>query len=261
MEDQGTIEQIEFLARSGIRARLLEILHQRREISRDQLREEFEASRVTVQRNLNSLVDRGWVKNTNHVYSIAPCGDLVAEGFNECHQKVRAADRLQPFLRWISTEDLDLDLSHLSDATVFATTKSDPYSPVNRHVETLRTATRVQAMLPSVGRDAAELTSRRAKDGAAEYELVVTEGCEKVLREDEKYARYIDEAVETAHFSVSVFEGEIPYYLGILDGTVQIGVEDDDGIPRALVESKSAHVREWADETISSYLDGARTFQ
>ena len=111
-------------------------------------------------------------------------------------------------------------------------------------MEALQEATRVRAVLPSVGRDAAEIASRRAKRGEAEYELVFAEGCVDVLREDEKHARYVADVVGTDRFSVSVFRGDIPYYLDVLDDTVQIGVEGSDGIPRALVETDSAPVRE-----------------
>lgn len=79
-----------------------------------------------------------------------------------------------------------------------------------------------------------------------------------MLREDEKHARYVADVVGTDRFSVSVFGGDIPYDLGVLDDTVQIGVEGSDGIPRALVETDSAPVREWADESISRYAEDSR---
>jgi hypothetical protein len=40
----------------------------------------------------------------------------------------------------------------------------------------------------------------------------------------------------------------VPFCLGIVDGLVQIGVEDDEGVPRALAESSSDELREWARE-------------
>jgi len=47
-------------------------------------------------------------------------------------------------------------------------------------------------------------------------------------------------------------------YLGIADGTtVQIGVEDDDGIPRALLETTNESVRAWAESMFSKYTASA----
>lgn len=135
--------------------RLLRALAERDELSRDELRREFDASRTTIQRNLDALVERGWVENSNRTYSIAPCGELAAEEFSACYRKMRAVNRLQPFLRWTSTEDLDL--AHLSGAAVVVATESDPYAPVN--TRTWRRYRRLRASEPSSPRSAA--TPRR----------------------------------------------------------------------------------------------------
>lgn len=258
MTQVETVENIGFLTRSTVRVRVLQAVRREGTVTRSELREEFDASRTTIQRNLNALAERGWIKSVNNEYSITPCGRMVAEGFDIFRHKVRTAERLRPFLQWVSPANLSVNLAHLADAEVVTAEPSDPYAPVNMHVEALKTAERVRAVLPSVGRDAVEVAAERAKAGVARYELVVADECLRVLLEDPKYAKYIEDVLDTQYFSVAVTEREIPYYLGILDGTIQIGVEDDDGIPRALVETDSEPVRVWARETLSSYFEGTR---
>lgn len=261
MIDGEVIEHVEFLSRSKIRAQILEVLYQEEKLSRDELRDVIPASRTTIQRNIESLIERGWVKNTNRTYMIAPCGEIVAEGFDACRQKMQAAKQLQPFLEWTSTEVLDIDLEHLTDATVITATENNPYAPVNAHIEAVKEAEQVIGILPSVGRDAVEITSKRAKNGDAEYEVVVKEGCVDVLVSDQMYARHLEDVVGTGRYSIFVFNGDIPYYLGVLDERVQIGVEGDDGIPRALVETDSEPVREWAQEKITWYRQRSKQFR
>lgn len=36
--------------------------------------------------------------------------------------------------------------------------------------------------------------------------------------------------VETGRLSACVYDGALPYYLGVVNDTVQIGVEDEDGM-------------------------------
>lgn len=48
-------------------------------------------------------------------------------------------------------------------------------------------------------------------------------------------------------------DDEVPFCLGIVDGLVQIGVEDDEGVPRALAESSSDELREWARERFAAF--------
>jgi hypothetical protein len=47
---------------------------------------------------------------------------------------------------------------------------------------------------------------------------------------------------------------ELPFYLGLTDdGCVQIGVEDDDGLPRSLLETTDGDVMEWAESVYRKY--------
>jgi hypothetical protein len=62
--------------------------------------------------------------------------------------------------------------------------------------------------------------------------------------------------VDTGRFEVHVHDGDIPYYLGILDDTVQMGVNED-GEPRGLLETDSEEVREWAENRYESYKQEA----
>lgn len=258
MTQSEIVEEMEFLTRSEIRPRLLRALRGGGRSTRTELRREFDVSRTTLQRNLNALAERGWIRNANNQYWIAPCGAMIADGFDSFHETMCAAERLRPSLRWISPEDLDVALADLADAEVVVSDPSDPYAPVNTHVEALKTAERVRAVLPSVGRDAVEVAAGRIEAGHARYELVVSEGCLDVLLEDPKYTRYVNGMLDSRRFSVAVTDREIPYYLGVLDESVQIGVEDADGIPRALVETDAESVRAWADRTVSSYSEDAR---
>lgn len=60
----------------------------------------------------------------------------------------------------------------------------------------------------------------------------------------------------TGRYQLFEFDGEIPYFIGILDDAVQIGV-DEAGKPRALLESEHPEVRTWAENTIEEYKEEA----
>jgi phage gp36-like protein len=57
---------------------------------------------------------------------------------------------------------------------------------------------------------------------------------------------------ETGRFSLYQYNDSIPYLVGLVDGTVQIGV-DDDGDPQALVEGSDADLREWAADVFAGF--------
>ncbi|PSP62934.1 hypothetical protein BRC77_08670 [Halobacteriales archaeon QH_8_64_26] len=92
------------------------------------------------------------------------------------------------------------------------------------------------------------------------HEYVVGSGVVETLRTDPDYTEPCEAMLGTDRFELSVCDGEVPYYLGLLDETIRIGVEDEEGMPRALVETDAGGVGEWANETYDEYRDRSMPF-
>lgn len=251
------IKEIACIVRSPARVKILQKFNERGTVDRRELQSELDVSRTTCTRNLEALEEQGWITRTADSYRITPCGALVAENLLELVDTTEAAKHLQPVLKWLDISDLDVELRHLADAEVTLPEPADPYAPVTKHVEALEVATTVRVLLPQVGRDAADVCRRRATDGNGEFELVVTPRVADQLRENSSYADFVETARTTDRITILVAEGSTPFYLGLLDETVQIGVSDDSGMPRGLLEVDSDPVRDWAREMYSDYRDGA----
>ena len=74
MDMEESIQEIEFLARSTARVRILQELSESEELTRADLRSQLDCSRTTVQRNLEALIDRQIVSNSRRTYSLTPSG-------------------------------------------------------------------------------------------------------------------------------------------------------------------------------------------
>lgn len=253
---RGETEDIEFLARSETRTRLVKMLYRDGELGRDELRDRLDASRTTVQRNLDALEDRGWVRNGNRTYSLATCGELIAEDFLDLVETASIADRLQPVLRHVDRSELDLDYSSLTEADVLTAEPGDPWSMVNRHVERLKEANDVRALLPVTGLHAMEVGHDRVVNHGATSVHVASPAIVDTFENEPAYREYYEELAETDRYRLLRYSGDIPYFLGIIDDVVQIGV-DEAGEPRALLETTDETVREWAERTFARYRDGA----
>lgn len=248
-----SIEKIDTLACTENRIQILTRVAEERSMTSRELREELDADRTTVKRNLDELVAHGWLENTNPAYTITPCGELVVAEFNHLLERMQRIARLEPFMRWVDVDDFDFDLYELVDAEVTVASSGDPYAPVNEHVEALKTADDVRTLLPSVGHEALEVTVERIEEADPSYDLIVEPACAETLQEASQYEALFEEVIASGAVDVSLYEGTIPYYLGILDDTVQIGVEDDEGIPRAMIETDSNAIRTWAERTYAEY--------
>jgi predicted transcriptional regulator len=148
----------------------------------------------------------------------------------------------------------------LKGAQITSSTRSDPYAPVRRHVETVSSADRFRALLPTVGPNALESAKKRLQNGDAHHEVVVNSDVAELFRTQREYSELIQPLLETDHVDIHVSERRIPCYIGIVDGSVQIGANNENGIPHALLETDSQAAREWAKCLFEEFRAEARPF-
>lgn len=223
-----------------------------RAMEKPALVDELDQSRSTIDRAIRDLETHGLVTYTDDGYTTSTLGEIVAAKLFDLTRTMEIGSRLAPFLEWVTADEFDLDLRHLADADLYVPEPNDPYAMVNRHVTLLERADRQRLVLPLVGLHGMEAMHGAVLEGGAESVAVVTPGVAETLRTNPEYAALHDELAELDRYEVHVTEREIPYFVGLLDGTVQIGV-DDAGEPRALVESTDEAARRWAEEVFASY--------
>lgn len=256
--DDDVVAEVAFLSRSANRVKILECLRERGPIDKRDLAEECDVVRTTLQRNLDGLASEDLIQQCGvGTYELTAVGEEVARGLLELVETTETARRLAPLLKWLPTDAFDLEVRRLSDAELIVSESSDPYAPVNRHVEALRTAETFRGAMSVVGKHGLETAYDRVLSGTADHELVIEEGAAETLTNDPAYENLVDDMLATGNCRVFVHEGELPYYLGLTEECVQIGVEDDESMPRALVESESDAVRTWAEETYAAFKEEA----
>lgn len=250
-------EGIAFLAASEARSTILELLCRNGSLTERELRDRADYARTTVHRNLDALLDLGWIERDDGRYVVTTCGEIVAAKFAETKTTVATASRLEPFLRWVSRDELDLDLTLLRDAEVTVGDARDPLATVNRAVRPLRRTSTVRAVWPVLYLHPFEVGHRRIREGELEAEYVVPRELLGTLASRSEYARLARDMLDSDRFELRVYDGEIPFSLGIFDGTIQLGASED-GEPKALVETSAADARAWAERRYADYRRAAR---
>jgi predicted transcriptional regulator len=237
----------------------LDELRNQGKLSRDELEEQIDASRTTIQRNLDELVDRDWINGHGQEYSINPCGDLIIRGFDDLLETMEVADHLQPFFKWFPKSELEFEIDALADADVTVSAAGDPYAPVNAHAESLATADRFHAFLPSVSLHPLKIAHRKAMEDTPDQKIIVSKRVSDTIKSNTDYREIVEEMSSNEETAFLVTKDDVSFYLGILDEKVQIGVEDGEGLPRALLETKSEAVRRWARKKLQKHGKEAET--
>jgi predicted transcriptional regulator len=217
------------------------------------LRDRLDASRTTVSRSLQSLEEREWVEADGNTYRLTPVGITVAEAFSGMLETIRTIEELSEFLRWFPTDEFAPDFLEADDVTVTTSTDGDPYAPARRQSEILQRADRLRILLPSVDLEGTKTITERITNEELEAETVIAPELEATM-ESAEFAPFVRRMLETGRATMLVSPTELPFYLGLTDdGCVQIGVEDDDGLPRSLLETTDGDVMEWAESVYRKY--------
>ncbi|WP_436926529.1 helix-turn-helix transcriptional regulator [Halosimplex amylolyticum] len=250
MDDDTISELVDLLRR---RAELLASLGEGSREKRD-LVEAHDLPRSTLDRAIRELEAADLVEYADGTYALTAVGAHLVGEFDAFVERAEQAVELEPFLRWTTPETFDLDLRSLTDAEVWTPEPGDPWAMVNRHVSALETADRVRGVLPLVGLHAVETVHERVTGDGADHRFVVDASAAETLRTDENYLPLFRDLQARPEPTFLRDDREaIPYFVGVFDDEfVQIGV-DEDGDPRALLESDSEEVLTWACDRIERY--------
>ena len=250
------VESICFLSRAESRASLMETLLESGPLDHRTLQQRLDYSRSTITRSLDSLSENGWVENSDGGYQLTPAGRAIISEFRELLETVETAEQLAPFLEWFPLSSFDLSLSDLRDGELTTALAGDPLAPARKQATLLQSTTVFRGLFPSMSIESVRLVHERRLDSGFETESVVSSDVAEMMHH-EPFAPLLSELLSSGHHTIHVAE-DVPMYLGIADGTtVQIGVEDDDGIPRALLETTNESVRTWAESMFSKYTASA----
>lgn len=256
-ESGDPLDEILFLARAESRVRIMEHLSVAESATQRELRTQLDISRTTVARSLRSLEDNSWVENDGDTYRLTQAGSIIAEEFSQLLDTVQRVEKLSDFLRWFPDDESTPDFLEVNDAEITSPSDGDPYAPARKQTQIFHTADSVRVLLPSVDLDGAKTITERVLQHGLEAETIVAPDLEATL-ESEEFAPLLKRMVETGRSPIFVSPTEIPFYLGLADdGRVQIGVEDDEGFPRSLLETTDEGVRVWAEDLYQDYRQKA----
>ncbi|QLG48823.1 hypothetical protein [Natrinema halophilum] len=185
-------------------------------------------------------------------------GTCTRQARADYYETVRITDELSDFLQYFPIDESAPDFLALTDAEVTSSSNGDPYAPARKQTEILRTADRLQFFLLSIDFGGTKMITEQVTQHGLEVETVVTPTLEATIESDQ-YASLIREKMETGRSTMFVSQQRLPFYLGLAyDGRVQIGVEDDEGIPRSLLETSDETVREWVEGVYRTYRESVR---
>ena len=162
-------DDIDWLTRSENRIQVLELLVER-PYDRSELLEAVDVSRVTFNRMLEALDERGWIAQTeDREYRATPLGRLVIEDVLTTFESAATSRKLRDN---IPAEEFDFSLRRLNEARITHPTKSEPIAPIRREVQLFKSSTERWRLLT--------ITANQLSTEQAEEVAQITSDCEAI---------------------------------------------------------------------------------
>jgi predicted transcriptional regulator len=238
---------VAFLAGSPNRVAVLDALLALGPVARPDLVEAVGVSRVTVGRILDDFAARGWVAREGGTCRITLVGEVVCEAFGSLLWTVESMDRLSAVQPWLPA-DFDVDPRRLASARITVPTWSDSVAPIRRAAELCAGLDVLRVCASGVAPDVIRGIRDAAVEDGADVEVVMTATALDVVRADPTMRGWFADLVDSGG-RVYEHPGH-PYLVATCDRVAIVGVNDESGAPRGLVESTDLAVFDWVTATV-----------
>lgn len=248
-------DDVQYLAGSRVRARILERLCEE-PLRPTELTDRVDATRTTVQRILAGYLERDWVEKRGRKYTVTVSGRGVYRAYESLCADIERARRLGPFASTVGPVADDLPWEALDGAEVTVANDHDPFATVQRLVDLISTtdADHMRAVSPIVAAVFNEAAGEFIEDNGT-LELTIDEG---VLEASQTgFPDAIERARKNGDVEVFVHPEPLEFGLMLCDKQTCLGAYDDENNVRAVVESDSPELLEWANETYERHRSRA----
>jgi predicted transcriptional regulator len=251
---ESALDDVAFLALSENRVAFLTTLSDQQPHARDELMDAIDVSRPTLARILDDLEERAWITQHGQTCRITSLGAWVHDEFTGLLTMMDTARRLRAVEQWLSAETLSFDLSRLADAGITLPSQNEPLAPMHRASELERVATRSRLFTHALPVLCLDAHWEAITTASQQFEAVVTPRVVETMTKP-PHASQFEDILAAERATVFVYDGTISDVVGINDGVVYFGIDDDKGAPLALIETDDEAIRAWAEETFESYRE------
>ena len=224
-------------------------------MDRASLMASLDVSRTTIHRIVRGLEARDLLHQHGNEFELTAFGHTVADEVAAYRRRVRAAERLKPFLETTPELPVDLDVGLFDRARVTEMEPTNPYGPVARFMELLADSETLYGFDTTT---VAPIYVDEIRDeilGGMETDVVYLPSVvEDIVA---TYGPEIAAVVQSGHLTLSTSE-DLPFGLAIFDDRVGLGGYDaETGMLRVFVDTAAPEAREWALDLYAEYREAA----
>lgn len=251
---ENAVSTVEYITRSTSRVQVLLSLNDGAK-DLEALELEISASGRTVRRAVDGLIEEGWVNRCGHEYAVTSTGSAFATRLGTFLRQTETLLELQTFFEWFPDAVCSLDPIEFEDATVTVQQPHSPYQPLERTLSLIDLADEIKTIAPINSPFYNDSYYERITDEEITAETVLPHSVFDAIRNAD--TEQFQEVLDTGRVEVYVCDLPLSFGLLITENMVAIGAYDHNNSLRALIESNTPVVREWAEDVFAEYKNGS----
>lgn len=249
----AAIEELRFVSQSENRVKALIVLTETEPITRDDLETRLGVSHRTVIRVVNTLTDRGYVRESEGGLRLTPFGAFLATCLDAFVAEAEIALEYRPLLEHGPPLFREMDLRVLAGAELVVASESKPFAILDRLLDLRAEGARFREIAPGVEQKSLEQLARRVRSGEEiDVEVIIPESASVAAESQPKYREDHAATLESDQVDIYVHQEPIRFAAGVVDDTAAIAVMRD-GQPYAIAISDAPEMRTWVENVFEQY--------
>ena len=249
---EAALEEIEFLALSANRVKVLDVLAEGTKTRRE-LAEVTDASQPTIGRILRDFEEREWITRDGDGYRATVTGQFVAKGFTDLLDIVETERKLRDLVKWLPTGTMEFDLRRLRTATITLPSQVRPSAPVRRVTDLIHQSDRVEIVSHAFNEQSLDAIRRETIEGSQTFEGVFSADAIDAIAGDSTLRQRLRELVASERAEIRICDEDVPLAVTITDDVVHLLLRDEDGVLQAALDTDDPEVLSWARESHERY--------
>jgi predicted transcriptional regulator len=224
-------------------------------LSQSEIRDRTGYSKSTGHRRVKRASESGFIERETQGYTLTELGEVVVGLCSEYLSELERAYEYEEFLGTI--RDSDLSLSDIDGCEVTRSSPTNPVAPFVRLAEVTANSSDVRVVTNAIAPESFDVGRDRVREGSLEVEMVVDGRTVDSIRSSDWFGEELRRDLRTGNFDLWVHEGRVPYQIGLMDGKLCLGAEDENRMPVALLETENEEAVGWAEDVFERYREGS----
>lgn len=220
-------------------------------LRQSELCDRLDKSKSTTHRKMKYLEKEGIVEKSDGTYELTDYGEFIAMRTERYLSEMVDIEKYRDFLSTVADTELGLDF--ISGASVTHSTDGNPMAPLVRLTELTSRSEEILVLTNSIAPESFEIGRQGIREGTKTVKMIIDRRTLDSIRGSDLYGEELRKDLSTGNLSLWIHDEPIEYQIGVMDGVLCLGAEDENRMPVAMLETEDKEAVSWGKRVFKEF--------